>query len=166
MRQERGAELIEMALVLPLLMLIIMGIIDFGFLFREMNVVTNAAREGARAGILPEYDADANVADRVQQYMNASGMDVTCSPPTASCTSPVIDVPPPTGTFEARDVTGHRFSPVQLSESDFRNVRRIVLERGADRPGRDAGRIAVDRSDVVAHRGSAHEPAVSDSRSS
>ena len=52
-RHERGAELIEMALVLPLLMLIIMGIMDFGFLFREMSVVTNAAREGARAGILP-----------------------------------------------------------------------------------------------------------------
>jgi hypothetical protein len=103
-RHERGAELIEMALVLPLLMLIIMGIMDFGFLFREMSIVTNAAREGARAGILPEYSADANVANRVQQYMTASGMSVTC--PSANCvvTSPVISVPAPTGTFNARDV--------------------------------------------------------------
>ena len=103
LRQERGAELIEMALVLPLLLLIIMGIIDFGFMFREMNVVTNAAREGARAGILPGYD-DADVAARVQQYMNAAGMGVTCG--TADCIvlSPLIDVTAPSGTFKARDV--------------------------------------------------------------
>jgi Flp pilus assembly protein TadG len=112
-RQERGAELIEMALVLPLLMLVIMGIIDFGFLFREMSVVTNAAREGARAGVLPDYSADANVSNRVQQYLNASGISVTC--PSADCVvaSPTISVPAPTGTFNARDVRVtifHQFS--------------------------------------------------------
>ena len=68
-----------MALVLPLLLLIIVGIIDFGFLFRELSVVTNAAREGARAGVLPEYGADQNVVDRVQQYLDASGIAVTCA---------------------------------------------------------------------------------------
>ena len=103
LRQERGAELIEMALVLPLLLLIIMGIIDFGFMFREMNVVTNAAREGARTGILPDYD-DADIQARVQQYMTAAGIDVTC--PSADCVvlSPVISVTAPSGTFQARDV--------------------------------------------------------------
>ena len=106
LRQERGAELIEMALVLPLLLLIIMGIIDFGFMFREMNVVTNAAREGARTGILPAYD-DADVIARVQQYMGAAGISVTCvPPPSGDCIvwSPVIDVTAPSGTFQARDV--------------------------------------------------------------
>ena len=29
---------------------------DFGFLFRNWEVVTNAAREGARVGVLPSYD--------------------------------------------------------------------------------------------------------------
>jgi Flp pilus assembly protein TadG len=82
LRQERGAELIEMALVLPLLLLIVMGIFDFGFMFREMNVVTNAAREGARTGILPDYD-DADIDARVQQYMNAAGIGVNC--PSADC---------------------------------------------------------------------------------
>ncbi len=112
-RQERGAELIEMALVLPLLMLVIMGIIDFGFLFREMSVVTNAAREGARAGVLPDYSADANVSNRVQQYLNASGISVTC--PSSNCvvSSPTVSVAAPTGTFNARDVRVtifHQFS--------------------------------------------------------
>lgn len=103
LRQERGAELIEMALVLPLLLLIIMGIIDFGFMFREMNVVTNAAREGARTGILPDYD-DADIDARVQQYMDAAGVSVSC--PSANCVvlKPVIDVTAPSGTFQARDV--------------------------------------------------------------
>ena len=103
-RQERGAELIEMALVLPLLLLIVMGIFDFGFMFREMSVVTNAAREGARAGILPDYESDANVVARVQQYFDASGIDVTCGSADCIVQSPVIDVTAPSGTFEARDV--------------------------------------------------------------
>ena len=32
-----------------------LGIIDFGFLFQRYEVVTNAAREGARVAILPGY---------------------------------------------------------------------------------------------------------------
>lgn len=106
LRQERGAELIEMALVLPLLMLILLGMIDFGFMFREMNVVTNAAREGARAGILPTYGNDANVVQRVQQYMDASGVDVTCSTGAGDCVvwAPTITIPADAGAFQARDV--------------------------------------------------------------
>ena len=57
---ERGAELIEMVIVLPLLLLMLFGIIDFGFMFQRYVVLTNAAMEGARVGILPGYStADA-----------------------------------------------------------------------------------------------------------
>ena len=55
-RAERGAELIEMAIVTPVLLMIIAGIFDFGMMFRSYEVVTNAAREGARVGVLPGYD--------------------------------------------------------------------------------------------------------------
>ena len=56
---ERGAELVEFAFVFPTLLLVMLGIIDFGFLFQRYEVVTNAAREGARVAILPGYgDAD------------------------------------------------------------------------------------------------------------
>jgi Flp pilus assembly protein TadG len=37
---ERGAELIEFALILPLLIFIILGLIDFGFMFQRFEVVT------------------------------------------------------------------------------------------------------------------------------
>ena len=41
----------------PTLLLVMLGIIDFGFLFQRYEVVTNAAREGARMAILPDYAA-------------------------------------------------------------------------------------------------------------
>ena len=57
---ERGAEVIEFAIVLPLLLLVVFGIVDFGFLFQRYVVLTNAAMEGARVRSLPGYDnADA-----------------------------------------------------------------------------------------------------------
>jgi len=69
---ERGAELIEFAFVFPTLLLVMLGIIDFGFLFQRYEVVTNAAREGARVAILPGYGT-ADVTARVNQYLTAGG---------------------------------------------------------------------------------------------
>ena len=45
LRSERGAELIETALTLPLILLVVVGIIEFGFVFQKLEIVTNAARE-------------------------------------------------------------------------------------------------------------------------
>ncbi|HEV3058433.1 MAG TPA: TadE family protein [Vicinamibacterales bacterium] len=68
-----GAELIEFALVFPLLLFVVLGVIDFGFLFQRYEVVTNAAREGARVAVLPGY-SDADVQTRVNQYLTAGGL--------------------------------------------------------------------------------------------
>lgn len=73
-RREAGAELVEFALVLPLLLLVIMGIFDFGFLFRDYGVITNAAREGARIGVLADYSL-ADAATRAGTYITAAGLD-------------------------------------------------------------------------------------------
>ena len=59
---ERGAELIEFALVFPLLMMVVLGCVDFAFVFHHNEVITNAAREGARVGSLPGYDSHATAA--------------------------------------------------------------------------------------------------------
>lgn len=67
-----GAVLIEFAFALPLLMLIITGIFEFGFTFREYLLVTNAAREGARMAILPGYSDD-DVKARVRDYLTKAG---------------------------------------------------------------------------------------------
>jgi Flp pilus assembly protein TadG len=101
-KSERGAELIEFALVFPLLLLVILGIVDFGFLFQRMEVVTNAAREGARIAVLPGY-ATADVQSRVQQYIAAGGLPtgggklipavVTDATVTVSAGPPAVTVP-------------------------------------------------------------------------
>jgi Flp pilus assembly protein TadG len=83
-RRERGSELIEFTIVFPLLLLIVSGIVDMGFLFQSYEVVTNAAREGARIAILPGYASptdpnviQANVQSRVNAYIAASGLKRT-----------------------------------------------------------------------------------------
>lgn len=87
--RERGAELIEMAIVTPILLLIMAGIFDFGMMFRSWEIVTNAAREGARVGTLPTYSA-ADIRIRVQEYMAVSGLASSCTLQTpgagSSCT--------------------------------------------------------------------------------
>ena len=65
---ERGAELIEFAFALPVLLLVFAGIVDFGLLFQRYEVVTNAAREGARMASLPGYTT-ADVQARVSAYI-------------------------------------------------------------------------------------------------
>lgn len=48
-RTDRGAAAVEMALVTPLLLLMLFGIIDFGRMLNAQITLTEAAREGARA---------------------------------------------------------------------------------------------------------------------
>ena len=79
-RSESGAELIEFALTLPLLLLIVLGIIESGFVFQEYEVLTNAAREGARIAVLSTYAAtqvarEDNATARINQYLDAGGLD-------------------------------------------------------------------------------------------
>jgi Flp pilus assembly protein TadG len=50
-RGERGNVAVELALAMPLLLLIIAGVLDLGMLFWEKHVITNATREGARAAV-------------------------------------------------------------------------------------------------------------------
>jgi Flp pilus assembly protein TadG len=70
---DSGSELIEFAIVLPILLLVFAAMIDFGFLFQRYEVVTNAAREGARVAVLPGYST-ADVQNRVNSYLAASGL--------------------------------------------------------------------------------------------
>jgi Flp pilus assembly protein TadG len=51
-KNERGAAAVEFALVLPLLLLLVFGGIEFGLLMFNKQVITNASREAARAGIV------------------------------------------------------------------------------------------------------------------
>src|SRR5438876_4904070 len=76
----RGTALMETALTLPLLLLVSVGIFEFGRAFQTWQILTNAAREGARVAVLPSYTV-ADVQTRVIDYMRAGqvgGCDVNC----------------------------------------------------------------------------------------
>lgn len=70
---ERGAAIIEVALTLPLLLLVAVGIFEFGRAYQTSQVLTNAAREGARVAILPNQAADA-AESRVRTYLQQGGL--------------------------------------------------------------------------------------------
>jgi len=52
LRSRAGSELIEFALVLPMLLILLFGMIGFGIALYDKSVVTTASREAARAGIV------------------------------------------------------------------------------------------------------------------
>jgi Flp pilus assembly protein TadG len=87
LRQEEGAQLVEFALVLPLLLFVVLGIAEFGIIFQRYEVVTNAAREGARLAVLPGYDsaaAEDAIRARVRAYVQAARVPITAGTPPAS----------------------------------------------------------------------------------
>jgi len=92
LRNERGAALLETAVTLPLILLISVAIFEFGRAYQVQQVLTNAAREGARVAVLPDY-TDEQVIEIVRSYMTSGGLapvdpvivsDVAVGPATAS----------------------------------------------------------------------------------
>ena len=67
---ERGTALLETAMTLPLLLLVSVGIFEFGRAFQTSQILTNAAREGARLAVMPGGVAG-DVEKRVRDYMKA-----------------------------------------------------------------------------------------------
>lgn len=78
-KKRRGQALVEFALVLPILLSLLVGIVDIGFLYNHQLTLTNASREGARMGTLGHDEAE--VLDDVKAYLTASGY--TPMPPDA-----------------------------------------------------------------------------------
>ena len=72
-RNERGAALIETAITIPIILLVAVGIFEFGRAYQTWQVLTNAAREGARVAILSDKTAD-EVTAAVRNYMQAGGL--------------------------------------------------------------------------------------------
>jgi Flp pilus assembly protein TadG len=69
-RSERWAALLEAAITIPLLLLIAVGTLEFGRAYQTWQVLTNAAREGARVAVLPGQTVT-SARQRVRDYMAA-----------------------------------------------------------------------------------------------
>ena len=63
----RGQALVEFAMVMPLLLLLLVGLIEFGRAWNLHQVVTDASREGARHAVL---QSEADPADRQDSVSN------------------------------------------------------------------------------------------------
>jgi TadE-like protein len=86
LKREEGAAAVEFALLLPLLLMILFGIIEFGLVLYNQEVITNASREGARFGIVmraPKYTS-AEIEDAVKNYITPR---LICL---GSCPSPAV----------------------------------------------------------------------------
>ncbi len=95
---ERGAAAVEFAILLPVLMLILFGIVDFGMIMYSREVITNASREGARAGIVQSATklTTGQIQAVVTNYLTGTGINpgtVTTTVTGAGLTAPnTLDV--------------------------------------------------------------------------
>jgi len=96
-RAQAGTSIIEATIVLPLLLLLVFGIAEFGISFTRWNSLTNAVREGARVGVV--FRAPCNTAavttlveTTVADFADSSGIDP------AGITTTVAGACDPTGT--------------------------------------------------------------------
>lgn len=90
LKNERGSSLIEVALTLPLLLLVTAGIYEFGRAYQTQQVLTNAAREGARVAVLPNQPSGTAEA-RARLYLTA-GQLPNAADATISVTSTTISI--------------------------------------------------------------------------
>ncbi len=80
--QRRGAAVVELAFTAPILFLLVFGMIDVGRAVMVQNLITNAARDGARSAVLDGANAD-EIETQVTAYLAASsvgGATATISP--------------------------------------------------------------------------------------
>lgn len=111
-RSDRGVTIVEAAFALPILMMFIFGLVDIGMWTFNSNQATNAAKDGARAGILdyrladvpdsPHWDAIVEKVEsrlpgrRIEQIsiscVNPTGTRLQDLVPARSCSSATVDV--------------------------------------------------------------------------
>ncbi len=87
-QRQKGAEIVEFALVLPLLLLILFGIMEFGIVFFDKAIITNASREGARAGVVSRSPVLSN--DDITTIVNNYSVGLVSF--SSSVASPVVTV--------------------------------------------------------------------------
>ena len=75
-RGVRGNAVIEFALILPIFLLVVFGITEFGRAWFTVNVLATASREGVRLAVVTAPDVAA-VTARVQQVLDAANIDAT-----------------------------------------------------------------------------------------
>lgn len=85
-RTERGASAVEFALVVPLLLSLLLGVIEFGNWFNQQITLTSAAREGARAYALHYAESTFSLSTVVTNAApGVSGVTASTDQPAKTC---------------------------------------------------------------------------------
>jgi len=88
-----GNAAIELGLVLPLLLVVLVGIIDYGHIHFTRLTMTNAAREGARVGVtMPDSEAQAAAVAAATAYLDRAGVDAAVTATVPSVADPTVTV--------------------------------------------------------------------------
>jgi Flp pilus assembly protein TadG len=131
--EQRGIAAIEFAFVLPILLLLVFAMIQFGFVFVIQTAMSNAAREEARwialqGGDITGHDVSASTLDRLTPWSGQfSGFTVTSSPPAAP---PAADTVYVEITFSLDEIAFGDF--IGLFTGETMSVRVAAQIEGAD----------------------------------
>lgn len=88
LKNKKGQTLVEMALILPILILILMGMVEFGRILNSYLIITNASREGARYASVHSTDSQIQVAiNNLTSTLNQDKLILTISPQLSSRSS-------------------------------------------------------------------------------
>lgn len=85
LKNNKGQSLVELAILLPVLLLILMGIFEFGRVMNNYLIITQLAREGARAASVGKEDTEIiQVINSFSNTLDTSKLTVNISPEISS----------------------------------------------------------------------------------
>lgn len=87
MKKEQGQTMAEFALVLPILLVLLLGIFQFGVAFNNYVTLTDAVRAGARKAAVSRNESDPAGVCRAQVLAAADNLDTAKLEPTIKCDS-------------------------------------------------------------------------------
>lgn len=80
-RKKKGQSLVEFSIILPILILVVMGILEFGMMLNTYLAINNAVREGARIGSIGGTDTDIrNTIAVTSPTLGASDLTINITP--------------------------------------------------------------------------------------
>jgi Flp pilus assembly protein TadG len=126
-RSERGSTAVEFAIILPVLILLVFGIIEFSIAYNHQQGLHAAAREGARVASLPQSDQatiTARVRSALQGVLSATDIQNATITVTPSANQPCSSAAPGT------DVVVTVSAPNQLDIPLFTNSTMTLTGRG------------------------------------
>lgn len=126
LRNQAGQSLVELALILPILLIVVMGIFEFGRAWHTRQIVTDAARAGARRAVV--FDADMtqdSVYAAITNELNRSGI------PTSAVTILFDQTPAPGGKWRATGEMQTVYVSVQYRFGFLRPLVKAALGKDA-----------------------------------